>query len=60
MRERQLQTKYHKFVLQIALLKELLVALCKANDAKVTITKVTLSVFTGAVFMNDREWERGS
>ncbi len=55
MRERQLQTKYHEFVLQIALLKELLVALCKDNDAKVTITKVTLSVFTGAVFMNDRE-----
>ncbi len=26
-------------------------ALCKANDAKATI----VSVFTGAVFMNDRE-----
>ncbi len=48
------QSKCHAFVLQIALLKELL-ALCKANDAKTTI----VSVFTGAVFMNDHEYECG-
>ncbi len=31
-------------------------ALCKVNDAKATI----VSVFTGAVFMNDHEYECGS
>ncbi len=30
--------------------------LCEANDAKATI----VSVFTGAVFMNDREWRMRS
>ncbi len=49
-RERQLQTKYVTH-LQIAFLWKSFLALCKTNDAKVTI----VLVFTGAVFMNDCE-----